>query len=99
MAFFLTLKAKADLLDIARYTQKEWGIKQRNAYLTQLDNAFHTLANAPKKGGNCDLIRKGYRKFAIEKHLIFYRLVDSTDIEIVRILHVSMDSEKQLGKE
>ncbi|SHJ75776.1 ParE toxin of type II toxin-antitoxin system, parDE [Malonomonas rubra DSM 5091] len=42
-AFTLTEKAKADLKDIARFTQQRWGREQRNKYLELLDVSFHKL--------------------------------------------------------
>jgi toxin ParE1/3/4 len=45
--FRLTRKAREDLKSIARYTQKTWGVAQRNKYLTQLDERFAVLADAP----------------------------------------------------
>ena len=98
MAFFLTQRAKADLKSIASYTQKKWGIKQRNTYLTQIDTAFHVLSDNPIKGFNYDYIRQGYFKYRVGKHLIFYRIVN-LDIEIVRILHERMDIEQRLREE
>jgi len=53
------------------YTQKEQGIKQRDSHLTQLDIAFHTLADNPNKGGNCDAIRKGYYNLG-SKNISFF---------------------------
>lgn len=61
MSFHLTRKAKTDLKEIANYTEKVWGRKQRNIYLKKVDDAFHDLARMPNKGLNCDDIRKGYR--------------------------------------
>lgn len=97
MAFYLTRKAKADLKDIARYTQKQWGVKQRNIYLTRIDDAFRDLSNDPDKGRTCDDIRQGYLKYRVGKHVIFYRKINTTDIEIVRVLHERMDFESRLG--
>lgn len=89
--FFLTRKAKDDLLNIARYTEKTWGRAQRNTYLTNLDQAFQAISASPQIGKACDYIRAGYFKYAVGKHLVFYRLVDNDKIEIVRILHERMD--------
>jgi toxin ParE1/3/4 len=90
--FHLTTKAKADLKSIAIYTQKTWGREQRNRYLTKLDETFHALACEPLKGRACDDIRKGYQKYHIGRHFIFYRqAVDG--IDIIRILHDSMNIE------
>lgn len=93
--FRLTAKANADLIGIAKYTEQKWGRKQRNIYLKQLDNAFRWLTKNPMAGIGCDYIRKGYRKYLEGKHLIFYRIVArQTSIEIIRVLHQSMDVER-----
>lgn len=93
--FRLTQFALADLRAIGRYTQTVWGHEQRNRYLAKLDESFHLLAETPQRGRACDEIRQGYRKYLIGKHLIFYQETP-TGIEIVRILHVSMDIESNL---
>ncbi|HAS6074035.1 type II toxin-antitoxin system RelE/ParE family toxin, partial [Vibrio vulnificus] len=45
----------------------------------------------PDIGKACDEIRDGYRKFPQGSHVIFYRQIGSQNIEIIRILHKSMD--------
>ena len=95
-SFVLTHKAKADLYAIAVYTEQQWGTEQRNLYLKQFDEAFHMLAEAPLAGRDCDYIKPGYRKFPQGSHIIFYRAGTKSMIEIVRILHKSMDVETQL---
>ncbi len=97
MGFHLTTKAKQDLIEIARHSEKNWGEKQRNFYLQQIDQAFHLLAQAPKSGKNCDYILPGYFKFSVGKHLIFYRQTSKNQIQIVRILHSSMDIPNHLS--
>jgi len=93
--FILTQKAKDDLLDIGRYTRKQWGKAQQSRYLTQLDNAFHDLADKPGLGRACDDIREGYFKYGVGKHVIFYRHTGKR-IDIVRVLHGRMDIEQHL---
>lgn len=95
-SFTLSRKAKADVLSIGRYTRKEWGKAQQVRYLTQLDSAFHNLADKPDLGRSCDDVRVGYFKYGIGKHLIFYRHTGKDWIEIVRILHSRMDIEQHL---
>jgi toxin ParE1/3/4 len=92
-SFTLTNKAKADLKSIAAYTQRKWGAKQRRIYSKQFDDAFHLLADSSKVGVKCDYIKPGYRKFPNISHIIFYRIVTDTQIEIVRILHKRADIE------
>ena len=97
MSFYLTRKAKADLKSIGRYTQKIWGVNQRNTYLTEIDRAFHDISNNPNIGRNCDYIRSGYRKYKVGKHYIFYREVSIEEVEIVRVLHERMDISRHLS--
>jgi toxin ParE1/3/4 len=94
--FSLTMRAIADLVDIARYTEKHWGPEQRNKYLTILDSAFRQLAATPAKGRDCSDIRHGYRKMNIGSHVVFYRQKQSDEIEIVRVLHERMDIETKI---
>lgn len=94
--FTLTYKAREDLKSIAVYTQRKWGKEKRRIYLKQFDDAFHLLANTPKAGTNCDFIKMGFRKFPNANHVIFYRSLSDTKIEIVRILHKRMDVETSL---
>jgi len=90
-SFKLTNKAKADLSNIAIYTETQWGRKQRNLYLKQFDTTFHLLADTPMAGKQCDFIKVGYRKFPQSSHIIFYKNNPKHNIEIIRILHKSMD--------
>ena len=89
--FQLTNKAKSDLKEIARFTSRRWGNEQRNVYLKQFDDSFWLLAEGPDIGKAYDEIRDGYRKFPQGSHVIFYKQVGNQQIEIMRILHKSMD--------
>jgi len=95
--FNLTQKAKADLLEIGRYTLARWGKEQRDLYLRMLDGCFRRLAANPLHGVECSAIRGGYRKLTAGSHVIFYRQVNDRAIEIVRILHGRMDPDVQLS--
>lgn len=89
----VTRKAQDDLIAIGRYTEKEWGVSQRNHYLRQLDECFFRLAENPALGSACDFILPGYRKFPQGRHLIFYKQASDDTVEIIRVLHKSMDVE------
>ncbi len=89
--FELSVKAKFDLTNIARYTQKKWGRAKRNIYLKQLDDCFHLIADKPALGIDMTLIKKGYRKFPQNSHVIIYKPSNTKKITIVRILHHRMD--------
>jgi len=91
--FSVTNAARTDLKNIAAYTQKMWGVKQRRTYLKSLDVTFHFLAESPLSGVACDYVVEGLRKHRFESHTIFYENL-SNHIVIVRILHKSMDVEQ-----
>ncbi|WP_219701768.1 type II toxin-antitoxin system RelE/ParE family toxin [Marinomonas lutimaris] len=95
--FRLTIKAKSDLKDIAVFTSRRWGREQRNIYLKQFDESFWLLAENPDIGKACDEIRDGYREFLQGSHVIFYQQIGSQNIQIIRILHKSMDVNLMFG--
>ena len=90
-SFTLTQRAKSDLKVIARFTEKRWGLTQRNTYIKQFDDSFNMLAETPSIGKACDCIKIGYQKFPQGSHIIFYKVLTSEKIEIIRILHKNMD--------
>lgn len=96
--FTLTEKAKHDLKEIGRFTQKRWGRVQRNKYLTVVDGSFHLLAQNPSMGMDCSEIKPGYQKYPTGSHIIYYRTKPNSRIEIIRVLHKSMDVENQLSE-
>jgi toxin ParE1/3/4 len=94
-SFFVSRAARADLKNIAAYTQKTWGAVQRRTYIKELDVQFHVLAENPLSGVSCHYIVDELRKYHHKQHTIFYENVDQA-ISIVRVLHKSMDVELQL---
>ena len=94
-ACLLARKALEDLRSIARYTERNLDREQRNKYLSKLDASIQMLGREPKMGRACDEIRQGYRKHHVGRHLIFYRQTTS-HIEIIRMLHDSMDVDSHL---
>lgn len=89
-SFAVSNAARADLKNIAAYTQKTWGVSQRRKYLKDLDKTLHFLSDNPLSGNQCDYIVKGLRKHAHENHTIFYE-ISKKSIYIVRVLHNSMN--------
>jgi len=91
--FFVSRAARADLKNIAAYTQKVWGAEQRRIYLKGLDLAFHFLADNPLAGTPCDYVAEGLRKHRFQSHTIFYENISRSTL-IVRVLHQSMDIDR-----
>jgi len=88
-------RAKIDLVDIWRYTCETWGESQADAYMDRIESALASVANHPFIGVDCDWLTKGLRRFTAGHHLIFYRVHDDW-IELVRVLHQSMDPDGKL---
>jgi len=65
-------------------------------YGENLLDAFDFLAENPNAGLAIDYVRIGYKRHPVGSHLIFYRLGVSACVEVIRILHQSMDSERHL---
>lgn len=95
--FKISSTADADLRNIAKYTLEQWGEPQRNAYVSELFEAFDRLAQAPEIAVGIDSIRRGYRKFPQGSHVIFFRQSNSSNIEIIRVLHKRMDVDFHLN--
>jgi toxin ParE1/3/4 len=88
-AYRLSFRARADLDEIWDYSVGKWGRQKATGYLRQIRHAVETVAEGPDLGMRQDEIRSGYQTPTVGSHVIFYRL--GTAVEIVRILHQSMD--------
>ena len=53
------------------------------------------IAERPDVGWTDEAIGEGYRRRAVGSHVIFYRMDEG--VEIVRVLHQSMDAKSRLG--
>lgn len=95
--FALTRKAEDDLRAIGRYTEGKWGVAQRNRYLKQFDDAFHTLGKNPAIGKECDDVMPGYRTFTEGSHVIFCKPGTTDAIEVIRMMHLSMDAQAEFS--
>ena len=96
-SFTSTKRAKADLRDIAKFTEKRWGRAQRNMYIKQFDDTFRMLADSPSVGQDCNYIKQNYKKFPQGSHIIFYQAISPQNIQIIRILHKHLDVNTRLG--
>ena len=93
-SYRLAPRAEGDLENIWLYTLERWSQNQADNYYADLITAFEKLANGEKKGRSVD-IRQGYLKYSVGSHFIFYRHSD-TGIDVIRVLHQSMDVERHL---
>lgn len=94
--YILSNKAVNDLSKIWDYTYEVWSENQADKYYFELLNDCQELAKNQLLGKNYDQINKDLFGYQSGQHLIFYRVLDSLKIEIIRILHSSMDLKKRV---
>jgi toxin ParE1/3/4 len=87
--------ARADIERIWDYAAEQWEVEQAESYIQQIGSAIAFLAEHPARGRRCDEIKVGYWKYRVGSHLLFYR-VHSSEIDIVRVLHQRMDTDRHL---
>ncbi len=98
MGYQLSVKAAEDIEQIWLYTVENWSLAQADRYINLIIDEIEYLANHPASGKDCSHIRENYRSARVKSHVIFYRAIDSnTEIEVIRILHQSMDIENHLN--
>ncbi|MFT4259580.1 type II toxin-antitoxin system RelE/ParE family toxin [Microbacterium sp.] len=91
----LTPAAQRDLSSIWDYTAERWDQHQAETYVYEIRAAVERIVGDPRRGGACDEIRAGYRRYSIGSHLLY--LVESSDgVDVIRILHQRMDPSRHL---
>ena len=89
--YVLTKSAESDLIEIARYTRREWGERQRNKYIRELFDLFAAIAAEPQLSQNRDRIRPDLKSRQHKKtHTVYFRIERGT-VQILRVLHVRQD--------
>lgn len=92
----LTNKAVDDLTQIWNYTFDKWSESQADKYYNMLLDNCEEVANSPDLGKNYSGVTKNLLGFNAGAHIIFYRRIEETEIEITRILHEQMDLKNRI---
>ena len=87
----LRQEAIDDLNNIWDYTYKEWSEKQADKYYATLKFACMQIGENPELGKEYKGINRNLLGLRTGKHIIFYQNVTDDEIEVIRILHESMD--------
>ena len=87
-----------DLEEIALYSEQTWGEERKDAYQATLDQALQRLGDFPQLGRARNDLRTGCRSLQVGQHLAIYE-VFSTEVYVLRILHVRMDARRALQDE
>ena len=94
--YIISKKATEDLEQIWAYTYWRWSEIQADNYYNLLIENIEFIAHNTNIGRNIDFIRKGYRCFSAEQHIIFYTISAKSTIKVIRILHQKMDIPSRL---
>lgn len=92
----ITHLAQSDIQSIWDYTIEEWSLGQAEKYIDSLFACFDAIADGNTQGKAIDHIRQGYKKAIYGRHIVFFRTGEDQVIEIIRVLHSSMDIENRL---
>jgi len=94
----LTRKAVDDLANIWNYTYDKWSERQADIYYKMLVSSFKEIAKNPNLGKSYDQIIPKLFGFKSIRHIIFYRIKNETEVEILRILHERMDLKNRINE-
>lgn len=94
MEYIISEKALNDLNNIWIYTAENWSIIQANRYYNLIVDEIEFVAENFETTKDFGSIRKDYRYSKVKSHLIFYKRIENTEMEVVRILHERMDIKK-----
>ncbi len=94
----LRQKAIDDLNDIWNYTFEQWSENQADKYYELLKFSCKEIGENPVLGRVYSGISKNLLGLKTGKHIIFYHNVSADEIEVIRILHESMDLKNRLAE-
>jgi len=87
--------AEEDLIAIWLYSYEQWGGPQADLYLEKLEQALARIVQTPQLARERREFTPAVRILPCEQHLIVY-LVTDNNVDVVRILHQSMDIDTQI---
>lgn len=88
-AYRFTPDAQTDLIEIRRYTLKQWGAEQSKKYLLELRQTIRVLSETPTMGKQRHEVGIDVFSFPYVSHVIYY-IVNKQQIVIFGVLHKSM---------
>ena len=96
MQYRLSKAAESDLISIARFGDKRFGVRQSDRYRRKLTERFEVLAGAPELFPLVDHIRPSYRRAVCGVHSVYFKVM-ADHVLIVRILK-HQDSDNAIGR-
>ena len=96
--FLLTEKAIQDLTSIWNYTFDTWSESQADKYYGELIAFCQSLADEPEVGKSYEQLISKLKGAKVNRHIIFYRIISESTIEIERVLHEQMELKSRLKR-
>jgi toxin ParE1/3/4 len=90
-SYRITNKAIADLTNIYTFTFQTWSEKQADLYYAMLVACFQEIADRHLLGKQYREVGEDIFGVHISRHIVFYRSILNAHVEIIRVLHDSMD--------
>lgn len=92
--FVLSPVAQRDVGEIWDYSAQRWVEDRADSYVRDIRAAIQAVADDPRRGHECD-IREGYSQYSVGRHILFFKRFPDR-VEVIRILHQSMDLQRHL---
>ena len=96
--YYLTHKAIDDIGSIWFYTKTTWSEMQADKYYLALINDCDKLAFNQNLGKRYVDLPNEIFGYLSNKHIIFYRKLSDSEIEITRFLHSRMDIKNKISE-
>ncbi len=87
--YHITPDAQSDLIDIRRFTIKQWGEAQSEKYSSELRRTIQILSNTPALGKRRPDVGSDVLSFPYASHVIYY-VVHEQQLVVFGVLHKRM---------
>lgn len=94
--YVISQAVRRDLNEIWDFTAQTWDDEQTETYYRKLVDTFEGLDTGSLRGRPVEGQPVGSLRYAAESHILFFRVSQSGDIEIIRVLHKRMDAVRHL---
>jgi plasmid stabilization system protein ParE len=98
LPYELTPAAEADLREIARYTLRQWGVRQQRRYARLLEACFRGIAEGSARSRNFSERYPQVRVTQCQHHYVFYLHPEGEKPRIIALLHERMDLVTRIGE-
>lgn len=96
----VTLRQAAidDLNAIWEYTCEEWSEEQADRYYAQLKDTCNQIGKYPELQKSYKEIEKDLFGVKSGKHIMFFKILNNQEVEVIRILHARMDLKNRISE-